>query len=125
MKTRKLTKRIILILILWIVGHITYTVADGLTNNNDKADLAVILGNKVNEDGTLSKRLEKRMECGLNLYRKRKVQRILVSGGLGIEGFYEGDKMKDYLIQNGVPDSAIILDNKGNNTIATVENTLL
>jgi len=52
------------------------------------------------------------------------VKKILVSGGLGKEGYYEGDKMKDYLTKNGVPDSVIIVDNLGNNTIATVDNTL-
>lgn len=48
----------------------------------------------------------------------------MVSGGLGKEGFYEGDKMKEFLIKNGVPDSLIIVDNQGNSTISTVENTI-
>ena len=87
-------------------------------------DIALILGNKVNEDGTLSKRLEKRLECGLNLYQNGQVKKIIVSGGLGKEGYYEGDKMKDYLIKNNVPDSLVIIDNFGNNTLATVNNTL-
>ncbi|RZK34987.1 MAG: YdcF family protein [Pedobacter sp.] len=49
---------------------------------------------------------------------------MLVSGGLGKEGFYEGDKMKAYLIEHKVPDSVIIVDNFGNNTLATVNNTM-
>jgi len=89
-----------------------------------QADIAVVLGNKVNEDGTLSDRLEKRMECGLDLYRSGRVKKILVSGGLGKEGFFEGDKMKEYLIKNKVPDSVVTVDNYGNNTLATVKNTL-
>ena len=32
--------------------------------------------------------------------------------------------MKDYLIKNNVPDSLVIIDNFGNNTLATVNNTL-
>lgn len=121
---KRLVKISFTILLLWLIGHTCYTIIDGLTDKNTQADLAVILGNKVNEDGSLSKRLEKRLECGLNLYRNGRVKRILVSGGLGKEGFYEGDKMKSYLIKYGVPDSLIILDNFGNNTIASVENTL-
>lgn len=97
---------------------------DGMKDKNEKADIAVILGNKINEDGTLSERLEKRMECGLNLFRNGRVKKLLVSGGLGKEGFYEGDKMREYLIKNNVPDSVIIVDNLGDNTIATVDNTL-
>jgi uncharacterized SAM-binding protein YcdF (DUF218 family) len=32
--------------------------------------------------------------------------------------------MKDYLIQNNIPDSVIMVDNKGDNTRLTVENVL-
>lgn len=86
--------------------------------------MAVILGSKVNENGTLSERLEKRLEYGLQLYKNNQVKKIIVSGGLGKEGFYEGDKMKAYYIENGVPENSIIVDNYGNNTIATVDNTI-
>jgi|ERR1043165_1085221 vancomycin permeability regulator SanA len=108
----------------WFVGHLIYITIDGLKDEGNNADVAVILGNKVNEDGTLSERLTKRLECGLNLYNAHRVKKIIVSGGLGKEGFYEGDKMKEFLVQHQVPDSLIIVDNAGNNTIATVENTL-
>ncbi len=78
----------------------------------------------MNEDGTLSERLEKRVECGLSLYKSGREKSIIVSGGLGKEGFREGDKMKEYLLLNGVPDSCIVVDNYGNNTELTVINTL-
>ncbi|PQA95203.1 hypothetical protein B0A69_07105 [Chryseobacterium shigense] len=122
--SKRAFKIFITILFLWLFGHLIYIVIDGLTDKNMHADIAVVLGNTVHEDGTLSERLEKRMECGLNLYRYGRVKKILVSGGLGKEGFYEGDKMKEYLIKNKVPDSIIIVDNFGNNTLATVNNTL-
>ena len=109
---------------LAFIVHSTYTAIDGLTDENKTAEVAVILGNKVNEDGTLSPRLQKRLECGLSLYQKKRIKYIMVSGGLGKEGFYEGDKMKEFLIKNGVPDSLIIVDNQGNSTISTVENTI-
>lgn len=64
------------------------------------------------------------MECGLSLYDSGRVKKIIVSGGLGKEGFYEGDKMKKYLTKHGVPESVIIVDNLGVNTLATVENTI-
>lgn len=117
-------KIIAYLIILWCIIHTVYVVADGLYDDGRTADVAVILGNKVNEDGTLSARLEKRLETGLELYQNHRIKKIIVSGGLGKEGFYEGDKMKEYLIKNNVPDSIIIVDNKGNNTRLTVENTL-
>ena len=124
MKLRKLLDYILFLLALWMGLHIAVTVMVGLRDTGTKADLAVILGNKVNADGTLSERLEKRLECGLQLYRDGRVKRVLVSGGLGKEGFPEGDKMKEFLVRHGVPDSLVIVDNKGDNTLATVRNTL-
>ena len=111
-------------LVLWFLAHTVYIVSDGLCDSSQKADIAVIPGSKVNEDGTLSERLKQRLQSGLQLYKSKRVQKILVSGGLGKEGYYEGDKMKEFLIQKGVPDSLILVDNLGNNTRLTVENTL-
>jgi vancomycin permeability regulator SanA len=124
MTFRKLITIILSTLLIWLLVHLAYITIDGLTDKEQKADMAVILGNKVNADGTLSERLEKRLECGLHLYKSQRVNKLLVSGGLGKEGFYEGDKMKDFLTENGIPDTSIIVDNYGNNTIATVHNTL-
>ncbi|MDQ2793264.1 MAG: YdcF family protein [Bacteroidota bacterium] len=114
----------LLILIAWVTSHTLYVVVDGLRDEGKTADVAVILGNKVNEDGTLSTRLKQRLECGLQLYRRGRTKQLMVSGGLGKEGFLEGDKMKLFLLEQGVPDSVIIVDNHGNNTLATVKNTL-
>ncbi len=121
---KKPIKYFLLVFVLWFLSHVAYLIYDGFRSPNEHADIAVILGNKVNEDGTLSIRLEKRMERGLELYKNRTVDRIVVSGGLGKEGHYEGDKMYEYLISKGVPDSVIIIDNYGNNTEMTVKNLL-
>jgi vancomycin permeability regulator SanA len=109
---------------LWMLGHLAYTTIDGLTDAGRAADVGVVLGNKVNEDGSLSERLRQRLLCGLKLYQSGRVKTLIVSGGLGREGYYEGDKMRDFLLQNGVPRTAIVVDNHGDNTDATVRNTL-
>ncbi|WP_373549418.1 YdcF family protein [Haliscomenobacter sp.] len=114
----------IFLLLLWIFLHLSFSIIDGLWDRQQSADLAVIMGNKVNEDGTLSTRLVKRVDCGLQLYEQGRVKRLMVSGGLGKEGHYEGDKMRDYLVGKGVPDRLIIVDNRGNNTTLSVVNTL-
>jgi len=110
--------------ILWLVIHSLYIIIDGISDDGKSADIAVILGSKVNEDGTLSKRLEERLKTGEELIKKHRVRKILVSGGFGKEGFYEGDKMKEFLVSRGINDSLIIVDNLGNTTRATVDNTL-
>jgi vancomycin permeability regulator SanA len=124
----KLTKKRILYLIslpvLWFLIHAVCITMDGRTDEGKSADIAIVLGSKVNEDGTLSERLTKRMECALDLYNAQRVKKLIVSGGLGKEGFYESTKMKEFLVHNGVPDSAVIVDNHGDNTVATVNNSL-
>ena len=60
-KLIKYLKFIVVLIISWFVIHTVYIVTDGLSDNGEKADIAIILGNKVNEDGTLSERLEKRL----------------------------------------------------------------
>ena len=117
-------KIILCALCLWIIGHIGYSIVDGLTDTGASADVAVVFWNTVNPDGTLSTRLEKRLESGLNLYRTGRVQKLIVSGWFGKEGFLEGDVMRDYLVRNGVPEWAILVDNAWNNTLATVKNVL-
>ncbi|OJX53455.1 MAG: hypothetical protein BGO88_05285 [Flavobacterium sp. 38-13] len=125
MTYKKILKLLSIFLFLWFCIHIIYTIIDGNKDEGKSADIAVILGTTVNTDGTLSERLEKRMKCGLKLYKDRRIKKIIVSGGLGKEGFLEGDKMKEYLIGKGIPDSLVIVDNKGNNTTASVANTIL
>lgn len=124
MSIKKLLKITMPFLFIGFCIHIVYTIIDGRKDEGKSADIAVVLGTTVNTDGTLSERLEKRLECGLKLYQDKRVKKIIVSGGFGKEGFFEGDKMKEYLVGKGVPNSLVIVDNKGNNTTATVANVI-
>ncbi len=120
---RKRLKKIVLFCFLWFLIHTSIISYDGLNNNLTQADVAIVLGNKVNEDGSISVRLEKRLECGLDLFKNGKVKKLIVSGGKGKEGHFEADKMKEYYMKNGISDSLILVDNGGYNTRATVRNT--
>ncbi len=108
----------------WFIIHSLYITYDGLTNSKQKADLAVVFGNKVNEDRTLSPRLQARLDKSIELYQKNQIKDILVSGGLGKEGYWEGTEMKKYLIKNKIPPNHILVDNFGDNTEKTVINTI-
>jgi vancomycin permeability regulator SanA len=111
------------ILLIWFLVHSVLITIDGLTDEVVSCDLVVILGNKVNENGQLSERLKARVDKGLQLHQEGWCQQILVSGGLGKEGHLEGDVMAAYLIQKGVPPTAVLIDNKGSNTHASALNT--
>lgn len=122
---RKL-KTPLLFLILFFLIHEIIMITDGLIEDDRfKARVGVILGSKVNEDGSLSNRLKARLDKGLALYNDGKVQELYVSGGLGTEGFYEGTVMKDYLIKKGISSERIKVDNWGVNTRSTALNFLI
>jgi vancomycin permeability regulator SanA len=120
-------KRIIQFLVLiltWLLIHTIYITIDGLSDTAQKADCILILGNKINEDGTLSGRLQSRVDKGLKLYEQKFSNKIIVSGGLGKEGYYEAREMKKYLIAKGVDPINIIMDDKGLTTYETMINYL-
>ena len=120
--TRRLTKRFIYLFLLWFVIHQVVIITDGLTDENTKTDVAVIYGNTVHEDGSLSERLKARLDRGIQLYTDSLTDLLFVSGGLGKEGFYEGTKMQEYLVEKGIPAEKIVVDNQGNNTQLTTQN---
>ena len=94
----------------------------GLRDRVSPADVAVVLGNKVYLDGTLSRRLQARLDKAVELYQKKLVPRVLVSGGRG-PGYDEAQSMWGYLISKGVPPQAIDTDPLGKNTYFTALNT--
>ena len=127
MKSRKTNFKVMLyvvgVLFLWFLIHIVIISIDGLNDNIGISDAAVVLGNKVELDGKPSKRLQGRLERALELYNKEHFKYIIVSGGTGKEGFDEAVVMKNYLVENGVPDEAVLLDQEGYNSFMTAQNT--
>jgi len=95
----------------------------GLREDNLNYDVAVVLGNKVELDGTPSTRLAGRLDRALTLWNEKRVSKIIVSGGTGVEGFDEAAVMRDYLVERGVPEGVVINDAEGVNTWATAMNT--
>jgi vancomycin permeability regulator SanA len=113
---------VLLVFPLWFLIHTVLIVADGLTDEIAKTDAAVVLGNTVEPNGKPSARLKARLEKAFELYEKKLVGKIIVSGGFGAEGFEEADAMRDYLIAKNVPENDIILDRDGYNTHQTAVN---
>lgn len=93
----------------------------GMRDDRAHADLAVILGNRIEADGQPSDRLKARLDRALALYNAGTVRALLVSGGMGLEGFDEATVMAAYLADRGVPRERISIDSDGVNTWATAE----
>lgn len=98
-------------------------VADGLSDHLGRSDVGVVLGSKVELDGRPSPRLAARLDEAAALYRRGLFAAVIVSGGVGKEGFDEGRVMAAYLVAHGVPAGAIITDSHGDTTWATAVNT--
>ena len=103
--------------------HTLIITIDGLNDNLGKCDAAVVLGNKVEIDGTPSARLQGRLDKAIELYEKGYFDYIIVSGGFGKEGFSEAIVMKEYLIEKGIPSDSILVDEVGNDSYMTAKNT--
>lgn len=95
---------------------------DGLTDHVEVADVAVVLGNTVERDGRPSARLQARLDKAVELYKQGWFAHIIVSGGLGQEGYDEAAVMKQYLINQGIPAGQVYVDSEGNNTYLTARN---
>jgi len=115
-------------LLIWLGGHLLYQTVDGLLAYKGSADIAVVLGNRVEPDSSLSPVLKGRVDKALQLYREGRVPRIMVSGGNGNTKkpgrVPEGMAMKLYLVSHGVPADRIVEDNDGENTYLTAKDLL-
>ena len=60
------------------------------------------------------------------LYHQGKIKKILISGGNGLlnnEGYREAKSMKEHLIKNNIPESAILIENSSRNTKENAHNS--
>ncbi len=97
-------------------------VADGLTDDLHAADVAIVPGNSVEIDGRPSARLRARLDQTVALYRRGLFPAVIVSGGVGVEGFDEAEVMKRYLVENGVSEGSVHVDSGGATTHLTAMN---
>jgi vancomycin permeability regulator SanA len=110
--------------VLFIISAIAI-VWDGLVDDLETADVAIVLGNKVEIDGTPSARLQARLDKAVALYAQGMFDRIIVSGGTGREGYDEAEVMQRYLVAKGIPESNVYVDSEGNNTYLTARNSAI
>lgn len=113
-----------LIVLLWLVLFpLAQIELFGRTNYETKSEIVVVFGARVYPNGTVSATVRDRMDAALDLYRRGLAKKILITGGVDADGIDETQGMLNYGISQGIPKSAFVLDNKGNNTDASVINT--
>jgi uncharacterized SAM-binding protein YcdF (DUF218 family) len=80
------------------------------------ADVIVIMG-AAEYRGKPSPVLRARIDHALDLYRKKLAPRILTTGGAGGDPVYtEGEVARNYLVRQGVPSEAILVESEGGST---------
>lgn len=84
------------------------------------ADVILILG-AAEYRGRPSPVLKGRLDHGLELFRGKKAPLILTTGGAGGDPvFTEGEVGRDYLVRQGVPSEAILVETEGVTTMHSV-----
>lgn len=86
----------------------------------DRVDAILVLGAYVRDDGSLCPMLEDRMTVGVRLYQEGISDTLVLSGDASRGGYDEPEAMKQYALQQGVPEQAIVLDKAGLSTYASV-----
>lgn len=82
-----------------------------------KTDVGIILGASMWGDHP-SPGLRERLEHGLKLYNEGHFPVMIVTGGLDKPGYKytEAEGMRNWLVSNGVPENAIVLENEATST---------
>ncbi len=83
--------------------------------------IAVVLGNRMQDDGTPTQIMLKRMQLTLQAHQKFAFDKIIVSGGVANKkaGKSEASFMKAHLVANGIDEDIIVMEDK---SLTTVEN---
>jgi uncharacterized SAM-binding protein YcdF (DUF218 family) len=107
-----------------VVALLALVLGYGATDYARPADAAVVLGARAYADGTPSLSLYDRTMAGVDLYRRGLVSTLVVSGGVEAHGrgVSEAAVMRRVALAAGVPDAAIVVDEHGDDSWATVRN---
>jgi uncharacterized SAM-binding protein YcdF (DUF218 family) len=96
----------------------------GKTDYRRSVDVIVVFGARAYADGRCSDALADRVRTACLLYREGYAPRLLLSGGPGDGEVHETEAMRRLALRLGVPDQAILCDEQGLNSRATVRETV-
>ena len=86
-------------------------------------DYIIVLGAQVREDGP-SVVLKYRLDAAIDYLNENSDTVCIVSGGQGVnEPFSEAEGMAEYLMENGIDENRILLEDKSKNTVQNIQNS--
>lgn len=102
-----------------------YVLSFARTTVNYSEDAIIVLGCGLNSDGTPSHTLENRLDGCVEYYSKNPDCYVVVTGAVSRFGnMTEGAAMKKYLVEKGIPEYRILVDEKATNTKENFEYSL-
>ena len=104
---------------VWILQSTEYSIYTDLQSVPEK-QAVLVLGSRVYSTGQVSTILADRLDASVDLYQAKKVQKILVSGDHGTDGYDEANAMRRYLVKKGIPAEDIFMDHAGFDTYDSV-----
>ncbi|MFN8481631.1 MAG: YdcF family protein [Anaerolineae bacterium] len=85
------------------------------------ADVIIVLGSQVRAGGLPSGSLRARTQHAIDLYKAGYAPTLLLTGGLGYYPPAEADVMRTLALDAGVPESALVLDDRATSTQESLE----
>lgn len=78
----------------------------------------IVLGNRLNDDGSITKYQTERLEMALEIIEKYNPIKVILSGGIAnpIPNISEAQAMEEYLLDKGVDKSLLIKEDKSRYT---------
>lgn len=116
---------ILLTIFVYAMGinyYVKYTVMNKIKTIDEikDVDTIIVLGAKVYDDGRLSLMLKDRLDKTIEVYNKLDIKKVIVSGDSEDSDYDETSWMKEYLINNGIPEEDIIVDIYGLSTYDSI-----
>ena len=116
----RLLWRVIVPFMLGLAAYLTWVASEIQRQSNIEearpADVIIVMG-AAEYRGKPSPVLRARIDHALELYRKKLAPRILTTGGAGGDPVYtEGEVARNYLVRQGVPSEAILVESEGEST---------
>ena len=102
---------------IWIIASTKSQVFYDISSIPVNDDGLVLGTGKLIEKGRVNQHFVRRIDAAAALYRAGKVRRLILSGD---KGYGEPLEMKRALLERGIPESALVLDNYGSRTLDSV-----
>lgn len=113
-----------LLAILLIPFYVKYKARHNIfeeLKNVKKTEFAIVLGAAIENNKRPGSYLKYRLDDVIDLFKARKIEKILISGDNGEDAHDEISVMNDYLVKNGIPQGIIYGDYAGFDTYSTME----